>query len=114
MATIRLAAPYYVIMAGPGKRQGAIIARTPTGIAGGGPLRFDENNKSADGRLSRGLSCKQTTTIGNWTVTLIHVALQLSEHFPTLDRQQAHWIYSFLSCLDVSRPESRHSLHSCI
>ena len=43
MSTIRLAAPYYVVMAGPGKRQGAIIARSTAGLAGGGVLRFSKN-----------------------------------------------------------------------
>ena len=47
MESIRLAAPFYVVMAGPQKRQGAIIARARRNVAGGGVLRFSEmSNKS--------------------------------------------------------------------
>lgn len=49
-STVRLAAPFYVIMAGAGPGQGAVIARNTTGVAApGGVLRLGSSPAAARG-----------------------------------------------------------------
>jgi hypothetical protein len=50
MSTVRLAAPYYVVMAGASAGEGAVLARTQTGVAGPGVLRLGNGSASTFGR----------------------------------------------------------------